>query len=263
MVETKTTTNLKLCCKMLAMIRILLALLFMAGALWGQTPAGAKSDASDSTNGANKPAVASTTPTPLAAARLLLQTRQYAEAATAFRAIVDKYPAAEEAQVGLMRSLVHTTRVDDAEEAGKKALAALPNSAVIHAAFGDVEFRAGKLGEAEKEYRAALKLDGNSARAWFGMGRMYDTVFLRKRAQGAFAGHAFLRGAAASSQEARGRASNRAGRGQNQNPERSGTEETVHTGWRSEAFGDQAADLWPRTGRYGTLRQRIRSKIRR
>lgn len=86
-----------------------------------------------------------------------------------------------------MRSLARINKVDDAEEAGRKALAALPDSAPVHAAFGDVEFRAGKFAQAEAEYRSSLKLDSNSARGWFGLARMYEMISMRKHAKEAYA----------------------------------------------------------------------------
>jgi len=123
---------------------------------------------------------------PLDAARALMKQGKYIEAAAAFRAIVDKEPAAMHAHVGLMRSLVRMGKIEDAEEAGKKALAALPNSPVIHAAFGDVEFRAGKFAEAESEYRACLKVDDTSSRGLFGMGRLYEMLSMRQHAKQAY-----------------------------------------------------------------------------
>ena len=130
----------------------------------------------------NQPAVVNS----LDAARALMKDGKYMEAASAFRAILDKDPAAMHAHVGLMRSLVRMGKIDDAEEAGKKALASLPNSPVIHAAFGDVEFRAGKFAEAESEYRACLKVDDTSARGLLGMGRLYEMLSLRQHAKQAY-----------------------------------------------------------------------------
>lgn len=144
---------------------------------------------------AKGPSVSETHPAsvdPLETARAMMKEGKYVEAAAAFRAILDKDPAAMHAHVGLMRSLVRMGKVEDAEEAGKKALAALPHSPVIHAAFGDVEFRAGKFAEAESEYRASLKVDDTSARGWFGMARLYEMLSMRKHAKEAYAqAHSF------------------------------------------------------------------------
>jgi tetratricopeptide (TPR) repeat protein len=111
---------------------------------------------------------------PLVSAQALLKKGAYEDAAAAFKSIVEKNPTSAEAQAGLVRSLLRAHSLDEAEEAGKKAVAAISSSALVHAAFGDVNFRMGKFGEAEAEYRSALKLDPNSARGWFGMARMFD-----------------------------------------------------------------------------------------
>jgi predicted aspartyl protease len=113
--------------------------------------------------------------------------RQFAEAAVAFQAILAKDPSSPEANAGLVRSLLRDYKIDEAEEAAKKAVAAVPNSAMVRAAAGDVAFRAGKFADTEADYRAALKLDANSARVQFGMGRMFQMVSMNKRAKEAFA----------------------------------------------------------------------------
>lgn len=130
-----------------------------------------------------QPAVAD----PIDAAQGMLKSRKYAEATAAFRSIVGKDPAALHAEIGLMQSLLRSGKIEDAEDAGKKALAVLPNSPPIHAEVGDVAFRAGKFAEAEAEYRACLKLDDTSARGWFGLGRMYEMLSMRKHAKDAYA----------------------------------------------------------------------------
>jgi len=124
---------------------------------------------------------------PLVSAQALLKKGEYADAATAFKSIVEKSPTLAEAQAGLVRSLLRARNFDEAEEAGKKAVAAVPTSALVHAAFGDVNFRMGKFAEAEAEYRGALKADPNSAWGWLGMGRMFDMVSMHKKAKDAFA----------------------------------------------------------------------------
>ena len=124
---------------------------------------------------------------PLLAARALMKKGQLKDAVAAFKALVDKDPTLAEAHAGLVRCLLSTNQVEEADGAARKALAALPSSAVVHAAVGDVAFRSGNFGDAEKEYRAALKIDANSAHAVYGMGRMLHMVSLNKRAKENFA----------------------------------------------------------------------------
>jgi tetratricopeptide (TPR) repeat protein/predicted aspartyl protease len=124
---------------------------------------------------------------PLLAARALMKKGQLKDAAAAFKALVEKDPMLADAHIGLVRCLLRSNQLDEADGAAKKALAALPSSAPVHAVVGDVAFRAGNFGDAEKEYRAALKIDTNSARGVYGMGRMLQMVSMNKRAKENFA----------------------------------------------------------------------------
>jgi len=132
------------------------------------------------------PAPANMPAEPLVGAKALLRKHKFTEAAAAFKALADKDPSSE-AQTGLIRSLLLGFQVDEADEAAKKALATVATSPAVHAAVGDVAFREGRFSDAEAEYRAALKLDANSARGTFGMARMMEMVSMRKSAAAAFA----------------------------------------------------------------------------
>ena len=77
-----------------------------------------------------------------------------------------------------MRSLLKADDVKAAEESSQKALAAFPESAIIHAERGDVYYRRGFISQAEDEDRAAIKLDDQCARAWLGQGKV-DAVYTR------------------------------------------------------------------------------------
>jgi tetratricopeptide (TPR) repeat protein len=152
--------------------------------------AGAQTTADNAKPAVPSPAGAASSaaaPDPLVDAQALMSKKQFDEAAAAFQTILAKNPSSPEANTGLVRSLLRGHKLDEAEEAAKKAVAAAPNSAMVHAAAGDVAFRAGKFADTEAEYRAALKLDANSARAQFGMGRMYQMVSMNKRAKETFA----------------------------------------------------------------------------
>jgi len=94
---------------------------------------------------------------------------QLKDAEAAFKALVDKDPTLADAHAGLVRCLLSTNRVEEADGAAKKALAALPSSAVVHAAVGDVAFRSGNFADAEKEYRAAIEASHGSALTWFNL----------------------------------------------------------------------------------------------
>ncbi len=103
----------------------------------------------------------------------LFRQADFRGAAAAFRKIVEAKPSPE-AYAGLVRSLLKADDVKVAEESSQKALAAFPDSAIIHAERGDVDYRRGLISQAEEEYRAALKLDDKCARAWLGQGKVDD-----------------------------------------------------------------------------------------
>src|SRR5512140_2609349 len=94
----------------------------------------------------------------LANAHTLFREADFRGAAAAFRKIVEAKPSAE-AYAGLVRSLLKADDVKAAEESSQKALAAFPDSVMIHAERGDVDYRRGLIPQAEDEYRSALKLD--------------------------------------------------------------------------------------------------------
>ena len=114
----------------------------------------------------------------LSNARHLFSQADFRGAAAAFRKIVEAKPS-DEAYAGLVRSLLKADDVKAAEESSQKALAAFPESAIIHAERGDVFYRRGLIPESENEYRAALKLDDKCARAWLGQGKI-DAVYARR-----------------------------------------------------------------------------------
>ncbi|HEX9255785.1 MAG TPA: aspartyl protease family protein [Candidatus Angelobacter sp.] len=113
----------------------------------------------------------------LANARQLFRQADFRSAAAAFRKITETEPSTE-AYSGLVRSLLKADDVKAADESSQKALAVLPESALVRAARGDVYFRRGMIPQAEDEYRAALKLDDKCARAWLGVGKV-DEVYAR------------------------------------------------------------------------------------
>lgn len=119
----------------------------------------------------------------LSSAKALLDKGKFAEASTAFKAVLDKDRSSVEAQVGLIRSLCLDDKFDEAEAAAKSAISVLPQSALVQATNGDLAFRIGKFADAEAAYRSALKLDPNSARGLYGMGRMLNMVSMHKLAK--------------------------------------------------------------------------------
>jgi tetratricopeptide (TPR) repeat protein len=115
---------------------------------------------------------------PLSVARRLFRHADFRGAAAAFRKVIETAPSAE-AYSGLVRSLLKADDLKSADESSQKALASLPDCALVHAARGDVYFRRGMTSQAEAEYGTALKLDDQLSRAWLGKGRV-DAVMVRR-----------------------------------------------------------------------------------
>jgi tetratricopeptide (TPR) repeat protein len=117
----------------------------------------------------------------LSAARELLHKGDFRGAASAFQGIIAARPSPE-AYAGLVQSLLKLDDVRPAEQSSRKAVEAFPQSAASHAARGDVYFRQGLMPEAENEYKIALKMDSQCARAWLGQGKMEATLARDQRA---------------------------------------------------------------------------------
>jgi tetratricopeptide (TPR) repeat protein len=114
----------------------------------------------------------------LLSARLLFRQGDFRGAAAAFRKMIEREPAPE-SWGGLIQSLLKLDDVKSAEESSRLALEAFPQSALTHAARGDVEFRRGLMKEAADQYQTALKIDPTCARAWLGQGKL-DSVMARR-----------------------------------------------------------------------------------
>jgi tetratricopeptide (TPR) repeat protein len=118
----------------------------------------------------------------LISARQLFRQGDFRGAASAYQKDIDAHPSPE-AYAGLVQSLLKLDDVKPADEGSRKALDAFPQSALSHAARGDVYFRRGLMPEAENEYAAALKIDGQCARAWLGQGKMDAVLAHEQRAR--------------------------------------------------------------------------------
>ena len=78
----------------------------------------------------------------------------------------------------MIRSLLRLEKIDEAMSFAKTAVAAQPNSAVLLAAMGEVEFRWGEMSPAEISYRQAIKLDPANVDAYLGLARIYRSYSL-------------------------------------------------------------------------------------
>jgi Tfp pilus assembly protein PilF len=118
----------------------------------------------------------------VAAARQQFRQGDFKAAAAAFRKIIEHDPSPQ-AWAGLIQSLLKLDDVKSATESSQKALEVFPQSALVHAVRGDVEFRRGLMSKAAEEYRTALKIDPSCARALLGQGKLDAVMAHRARAK--------------------------------------------------------------------------------
>src|SRR5881409_92000 len=77
-------------------------------------------------------------PDPISAAQKIFKQGKFREAAAAYRAIIDKDKSSALAYAGLVQSYIKVDDVRAADESSSQGEAALPQSALLHAARGDV-----------------------------------------------------------------------------------------------------------------------------
>lgn len=104
------------------------------------------------------------------------------DAAARYQSIVSADPGFVPAQVGLIRTYLIQQKLDDAQIAANSALAAQPNSPLLVLTAGDLQFREGKLGDAERSYIRAQTLDPKDAAPYLGLTRIYRAYSLYRRA---------------------------------------------------------------------------------
>jgi tetratricopeptide (TPR) repeat protein len=118
----------------------------------------------------------------LVAAEQLYRSGRFADAADKYQAALKVDPKLVPAQAGLVRSLLREQKVEDAFAAASAALTAQPNSAMLLAVMGDVQFREGQMTGAETSYRKALQVDPRQVRPYLGLARIYRSYSLYRHA---------------------------------------------------------------------------------
>jgi predicted aspartyl protease len=112
----------------------------------------------------------------LAQALQFYATGNFGAAEQKFGAILAKQPGLVAAQAGLIRSLLRQEKVTEAFTTATNALAKQPDSAVLLAVTGEVEFRRGEIHDAEVNFVKALKFDKHEVFAYIGLARLYDRL---------------------------------------------------------------------------------------
>jgi tetratricopeptide (TPR) repeat protein len=118
----------------------------------------------------------------IAAADRLFMSGAFAEAQAKYQAIVNTNPTSAAAQVGLIRTYLIQQKVDDALAATNAALALLPNDPLVLLTMGDVQFRLGRMSDAERSYIKAQNLNPKDAAPYLGLARVYRSYSLYRRA---------------------------------------------------------------------------------
>jgi len=93
-----------------------------------------------------------------------------------------KDPAAAAPNILLIETLLAAERFDEADQATESAMARNQSDAGLECALGDLRFREGRIFDGEKAYKAAVKLDPHSARAIYGISRVFAATCFRKKA---------------------------------------------------------------------------------
>ncbi len=118
----------------------------------------------------------------LIAADQLYKAGKFAAAADKYQALLKIDARLVPAEAGLIESLLHEQKIDDASAEAVKALGAQPNSAALLAAMGNVQFRLAEMAEAEASYHKALQIDPRELRAYVGLARLYRAYSLYRHA---------------------------------------------------------------------------------
>jgi tetratricopeptide (TPR) repeat protein len=118
----------------------------------------------------------------LAAANGLFAERKIPEAAVKYQAVVKADPKVIPAQVGLMRCYLMLQKIDEAQAAATSAVALLPGAPQVLTTAADVQFRAGKISEAERLYLKSISLSANDPEPFIGLSRIYKAESLNRRA---------------------------------------------------------------------------------
>ncbi len=83
----------------------------------------------------------------------------------------------------LLSALVYQERVDEAMEAAAADAVNFPNAPEVLAARGEFAFYMGDMPEAERLFRAAIKIKDQTPRAYFGLSRLYRAACFRRTAR--------------------------------------------------------------------------------
>ena len=118
----------------------------------------------------------------LAAAIQLFQSGRFGDAIAKYQEVLKVDPRLVPAQAGLIRAYLRDEQMDKAFELASSSLAAQPNSALLMAAMGALQYRRGEIGEAEASFLNAKNADPNLVQSYLGLARIYRMALYYRRA---------------------------------------------------------------------------------
>jgi predicted aspartyl protease len=107
----------------------------------------------------------------------------YKTAIPLLQAAAAKSPRDPVMAAALLSALVYEGRVDEAADAANAAAGAFPNSPEVTAARGELAYYMSDMAEAERLFRAAMRLKEGTPRAYYGMYRIFRAASLHKSAR--------------------------------------------------------------------------------
>src|SRR5271163_4389623 len=73
--------------------------------------------------------------------------------------------------------------LDGAYDVVQKAASQGPDSPILLAALGQIDYLRGEIGAAEVEFKKALKLDDKTGHAWLGLGKVFEAASFKRQAR--------------------------------------------------------------------------------
>jgi tetratricopeptide (TPR) repeat protein len=121
--------------------------------------------------------------TPLEEAEQFYRMGEFDEAIQKYNAIIGRDTDNAVAYAGLARAYLKLKKPNDAYLTATKAVEHDPSLGTAHSALGEVNFRQGRLHEAETDFLTALKVDQADARSYLGLARLYQATYNFKKAK--------------------------------------------------------------------------------
>jgi tetratricopeptide (TPR) repeat protein len=112
-------------------------------------------------------------PDPLRDAQVLFRSGKFAEAESAYNAILQADSQSSLVYVGLSRLYLKQNRLAEADKAATKANELAPTSNAVRVAVGELRFRQGRIADAQDVFTPLVKANTREARAYLGLGQAY------------------------------------------------------------------------------------------